>query len=219
MLLYKKHTRISMGIFGFGKGSKRNVRPDSGACKDNVPKKPEPDRLDRALAKARDERDFDALIGFMKDKDPLIRTEVAIRFGEIDGLTNKAIDALIDAIGDPNLMVRSTSLRALRHAGPAVHRAIPSLIQKIRTPGWQWYEKVEAIAILGCMGKESYTAIPSLLRATKDKEENIRIAASLALGMIGDRVAAETLEALAIHDQSDKVKDAALKGLLGMPKR
>ena len=220
IFLYKEHARISMGKFRSDKRRKRDRQRSKAEMRRNsMPENLEPDTIDRALTKAKEQRNFSMLIEFMKNQDHTIRCGAAAKLGDIDGLNEAAINALIGAINDSNHLVRKISMQVLRKIGPAAHKAVPSLIHKLRDSQLPWYEKIETVDLLGRIGKESYTAIPLLLKAVRSDDENMRVAAAISLGMIGSPVATEILETLAVNDPNENVKDAALKGLMEIHRR
>lgn len=125
-----------------------------------------------------------------------------------------ATPKLIGMLMNPNRTVaeRSLALNALASIGPAHPRVMPALVSSLK------YGGREAVAIralaadaLARQGPVAATATPALIRATRDRNEGVRLKVVAALGAIG-RPAAPAIprlvEILAL-DSSEAVRDAA----------
>jgi HEAT repeat protein len=203
----------SFGFYGKRKGANQ--------ARSNFAKNVEPDAWD-AFEAAKKSNDPDTIAKFIGDGNPGMRVAAIDALCGIGTLSPESIEALIRAVSDPVDAVQNLAVKTLCNIGPSARKAIPSLIQKFREPDCPYYYKPIIVLAIGSVGKgmgeDPYVVIPTLLKAIRSEDEAMRIAAATALGMIGDRVAAETLETLAIADQSEAVKDAALKALLQMKK-
>jgi len=205
-----------MQSFGFYR-----KRKGADPARSNFAKDVEPDAWG-AFEAAKKSNNPDTIAKFIGDESPSVRFAAVDALYGIGALSPGSVEALIRAVSDPVDAVQNLAVKTLCNAGPAARKAIPSLIQRFREPSCPYYYKPVIVLAIGSvgegMGEDPYVVVPTLLKATRSEDEGMRIAAAKALGMIGDSVAAETLETLAIADQSEAVKDAALKALLQMRK-
>ncbi len=140
---------------------------------------------------------------------------------EDTGLVENDLPALIEALGDPDEMVRLNAAYELGMMGAA---AVPALIEI-----WQesWEDKGSAGSENESFQHATYAlsaiggpAVPALINALQDENESIRAGAAYALGDIGN-VAQEAVPALtqALRDESAWVRRHATEalGLIGQP--
>jgi HEAT repeat protein len=150
-----------------------------------------------ALGEIRDPRAVDPLIGLLRDKDNEVRWEAALALGEI--ADPRALGPLESALRDPDRYVRYGSAVSLEKMGwapeePARYAfllagkqewdalagmgkdAIPSL--DIAAKDNDKFVRVMATRTLGQIGEEK--AIPSLYRAIRDPDDQVRWEAVMA---------------------------------------
>ncbi len=123
--------------------------------------------------------------------------------------TDAAIDALIaDAIGR-NAGTAAEAVRKLVNLGPA---AVPSLTQGL----WADSDTRRAcIAMLGMIGADARSAVPSLVRMLNDDNLEIRGGAARALGFIGAHSAIPALTKL-LDDKFPLVRLTAAESLISL---
>ncbi|MEM3071817.1 MAG: HEAT repeat domain-containing protein, partial [Candidatus Anstonellales archaeon] len=170
-----------------------------------------------ALGEIGDARAVPALIDALKDWEQNVRENAAKAIGKIaekGGDCSAAVPALIDALKDKNEDVREGAAEALGEIGDA--RAVPALIDALKDEKWYvrggaaialgkigvneeqlkeitrmleegktWEERNGAAIALGKIGDAR--AVPALIDALKDKNENVRENAAEALGEIAEK--------------------------------
>jgi CubicO group peptidase (beta-lactamase class C family) len=153
--------------------------------------------------------DMSALIGALKDSDPLVRENAAIALGRLGSAARQAVDPLVKALGDEDLYVRGTAAVALGRIGAA---AVPALVRALADENGE-VRRSAAIA-LGRLGASARGAIPALIAGLADRDENVRYAASVALGGLG-AAAQDAVPALteALHDRDPDVRGGAALAL------
>ena len=131
---------------------------------------------------ARDPAVVPPLSDCLKDSDEFIRGDAASALAEIGPAARTAVPAMAELLKDEWEPTRYDAARALGKIGPDAKTAVPVLIASVkRDRKYQFREDV--IASLREIGP---TAIPSLMEALKDKEDDfVRGTAAEALGWIG----------------------------------
>lgn len=121
----------------------------------------------------------------------------------------RAVEPLIKALSDKDTGVQYAVVTALGALGDP--RAVQPLLAVLRrTPGDTWVDQAAGLA-LGRLGVE---AVPELMVALADKQENIlvRAWAARALGTIGDKRAVALLKETLL-DENAHVQEASAEGL------
>jgi HEAT repeat protein len=90
---------------------------------------------------------------------------------------------------------------------------VASLSQAVQSPDLG--VRLQAIGSLGCMGRKSKQAVPSLIGALKDQSSSVRKLAALALGEIGSKAATVGLQE-ALQDQDASVSRSAALALMNI---
>jgi HEAT repeat protein len=138
--------------------------------------------------------------------DQDVRRKAALALGWMEDET--AVEPLIQALGDKDLLVREAVAHALGRIGDK--RAVEPLIQALRDKYGEVQER--AAEALGEIGDER--AIEPLIQALKDEGENVRTNAVWALGEMRDAIAVEPLiKALKDEDEYLSVQRATAEAL------
>lgn len=159
-----------------------------------------------------------ALIQASHDEDVRLRCHVLSALGWIAGRQRRStptgpdaqiVDALIEAVGDPDALVRRTATQALGLLG--VERAVPVLIAALTQRDGP---RLEAAQALGRM--HATPAVGALVGALCDPERAVRAAAAQALGQMGAAEAVLPLmQALEDEDGAVRVASSGALGQLG----
>jgi HEAT repeat protein len=175
-----------------------------------------------ALGRIGDARAIGGLLARLEDKDPSVRWMAAEALGRIGDA--RAMEPLTAALQDSDGDVRRAATEALVKIGaPAVgplttalknekdavrHAAAEALEQIGWRPDWS-----EAGAIYWIMKREwgkcveiGAPAVEPLIAALKNRNKDVRQAATEALGKIGDARAVEPLIAVLTHDQREDMR-------------
>jgi HEAT repeat protein len=88
----------------------------------------------------------------------------------------EAVPALVEALRD--VRIREETLEALRKIGPETPEAVPALIETLRIDGLRTFATQTLEGIGG-------RALPALVRAMKDENPNVRLAAVRIIGNLG----------------------------------
>ncbi|HEX5735802.1 MAG TPA: M56 family metallopeptidase [Blastocatellia bacterium] len=115
---------------------------------------------------------------------------------------SSAVQALIDALKDPDPEVREQALNALAQVGGSA--AVEALKQAITSDDWR--VRKQAAWGLGLRGGQGSTDL--LIAALRDQHPDVREQAAWALGLKGGRSAVEPLIA-ALKDQDERVRSQA----------
>jgi HEAT repeat protein len=130
--------------------------------------------------------------------------------------TPEAVAALAKAVADTDSEVRLRVLRVLGRIGAPAAKAIPAIV-----PVASASEKVEralrleAIRALGAIAVEPGTVVPLLLTALKDKDPEVRKAASVALASYGKEAVAGLRKVVAEGDPDSREGATAALGAIG----
>lgn len=165
---------------------------------------------DVVLEEERVKDEIEIQIELLKDPDWVVRREAVITLGEMGD--ERCVDPLVRALRDGDWQVREVTVEALGMVGsPAVDAVVKQLrnweVRKcaIRALGKMKDERVlepliaqlrsdefsqDATEALVELGKP---AVPQLVAALKDKDENIRKQAVIALGRLQDQDAIDPL--------------------------
>ena len=96
--------------------------------------------------------------------------------------TGSFADALIGALGSPNVLVRESGARALGQIGPEARSAVPGLTAALRDP--EWTVRRHAALALGMIGPPARSALPALEGLGRDASRPVREAARGAVTKI-----------------------------------
>lgn len=194
-------------------GDERAVEPLIAALKDKefVPRS----RAAKALGKIKAPNAVESLIAALKDKDEGVRSSAAEALGNIGDTS--AIKSLIKTLKEKNRYVRENSVKALKKMGWKPGNDTEKVYYLIAVEDWDELVKIgkpavdPLIKLLKCkglyyqdyIGKASVVkalgeigdprAVDPIIRASKDKDENIRKESEKALGKIKDPVAEEAI--------------------------
>jgi len=138
-----------------------------------------------ALAIIGSERAVNLLLQCLKDEDPIIRVDAAVRVGETRN--ERAIETLITALQSDNLPLRAHATRALGHIGS--EKAIEPLRTALKDG--ERMVRGDAIEALKDIGTEA--AAEALTVVLQDEDGFLRQKAILAIGAIGSEKYIEVL--------------------------
>jgi len=150
--------------------------------------------VDKALEALKDLRDDGReaeplVLAFVKHDDESIRFRAIDTLGAIGG--EAGISALIETMGDDDVVVRSYAAAALGDLGPNARKAVPILSEAVVHPDTprSFLLRRRAVEALGKIGPAARPALPNLLEVLKNREKpsDIRGAAASALGNIAPR--------------------------------
>ncbi len=143
---------------------------------------------------------------FNKYNDPYVRMNAAEALGEIGD--ERAVDALIKALGDEDWYIRRAAAEALGNIGDK--RAVDSLIKALEDENWE--VRLAAAKALGYIGAKE--AVDELIdRLLNDSAEEVRVRAAESLGLIGEPQALTALQQAVEKDSSNWVRSAASKAI------
>jgi HEAT repeat protein len=167
----------------------------------NVPEKPDgADELEK--------QGVEGLVHALRDStDPMVRQYAAYLLGKAQN--PRAIQPLIEALGDFDKSVREQAMLALSALGKA---AIEPLSAAMKEPKWE--TRYRAAEALGKIADEK--AVKPLIQALKDNRDHVRYMAVKGLREFGDSDATEPLIIL-LEDENRYVRMMAVHvlGALG----
>jgi HEAT repeat protein len=155
-----------------------------------------------------------SLLAALKDRNPAVRSAAALVLGQPDCEEKAVVKPLLAALDDREVEVRQAAAVALEDValkGSAQVRpldeAIPDLARGLKDPDI----RSEAALALARMGGK---AVPTLVRALADQDEDVRKAVAGALGSVGPkgRVAVPALIER-LKDRSHDVRTCAVEAL------
>jgi 3-methyladenine DNA glycosylase AlkD len=117
----------------------------------------------------------------LENQDANIRAAAAWGLGYIGSEANESIPVLIQALGDEDETVCQAAAWALGGIGSA---AVPTLIQVLEDKDLDADLRKYAAIALGQAGTEAEEAIPNLILALEDENEEVRTGAKIALWYI-----------------------------------
>ncbi|MCK5717404.1 MAG: HEAT repeat domain-containing protein [Thiomargarita sp.] len=156
------------------------------------------------------------LIDAFGDEDAEVRRAAIRTIGNIGPAASKVISRLILKLLDNNREVRRAVEIAMLNINPqwqssdAMHRALPHLVKALK----EGKERHLAAAALGKIGADAVKAVPYLINALADKQQDVCIASAFALGNLGEvaHAAIPYLNKLLQHSEW-KMRSAAIGAL------
>src|SRR5512136_2788158 len=163
----------------------------------NVPEKPEgADELEK--------KGIEGLVFALRDStDPMVRQYAAYLLGMTKN--PRAIQPLVEALGDFDKSVREQAMLALSSIGKA---AIEPLSAAMKEPRWE--TRYRAAEALGKIADEK--AVKPLTQALKDNRDHVRYMATKGLREIGDSDAIDPMIIL-LKDENRYVRMMAARAL------
>ncbi len=184
-----------------------------GALKDGVPtvrQKAQISLLPRP-GEAVDSEQARDLVAALEAQDFMTRTDAMSIIAGLAPNIPEAIPGLIKALRDPNIDVRWLAADTLARFGSPV---VPVLIAELNDSSSEnYFHLAQAI---GEIGPAASAAVPRLIALLNDNAERTRQAAAAALGKIRSKEAVGPLERLLTTEQSEIVREAALKSLAAL---
>jgi len=96
-----------------------------------------------------------------------------------------AIPAIVNAMTDPDGLVRYEAGRALSHFGPKAKAAVPQIMAMLKDPQTKSELRYDAIRVLPDIGPDTKAALGVLVEALDDKEVEVRNASLFAISELG----------------------------------
>ncbi|MFN7953882.1 MAG: HEAT repeat domain-containing protein [bacterium] len=116
--------------------------------------------------------------------DPLVRVAAARAAADLGPLALDSLPSLGELLADSNPVVRESAVHALAALAPAVDDSnVSSLVHTASTAGPE-APRVGAIHALGALGARAHAATDALTALSKDRDGDVRRAASEALGKV-----------------------------------
>ncbi|MFQ5796574.1 MAG: HEAT repeat domain-containing protein [Candidatus Bipolaricaulia bacterium] len=130
-------------------------------------------------AHADQDQDINKLIEALMDDDVFVLIAAAEALGRMGPAARDAVPALVEALGDPQSLMRRHAAEALRRIGPD---AVPALIEALMDRDWRVSQA--AAWALGEIGPDARDAVLALTEALQDELYFVREAAAEALEKI-----------------------------------
>lgn len=130
----------------------------------------------------------------LKSSDPRARKSAAQAL--VDRPDPRALDGLLQVLGDEHSWVRGTAIEALGKIGDS--RALDPLLALFASEQ-EWSVRVDLVEALGRIGDER--ALDVVLAALADEDDNVRLGAMDALGAVGSAKASPALMSILIGDE------------------
>lgn len=123
------------------------------------------------------------IVPLLRHKDDSeIRWNAARTLGKIGPAAKEAAPKLVEAMKDPEPLVREHAAEALGDIGPEAKETIPELVKALQDADAR--VRRDAVRSLGQMGPAAKSGIESIRPLLKDKEERVRKAARTSLQQI-----------------------------------
>ncbi len=160
-------------------------------------------------AAVQDEQQINVWIASVKDRSLASDKRLAAidELGKAGPKARAAVSALVEALGDPDAMVRSASAFTLGFIGTDAAAVVPALTKTLDDS--DKFVRSGAANGLAMFGPQSGTAVPELTRALDDAYAPVRSAAARALGRIGPDARPAASRLLGLLGDSDKFVRAA----------
>ena len=155
----------------------------------------------------------DALVRMLKSKDGNQRWGAAMALGHLSPPPKGVVSALVDAMKDPQPVVRRYAAEALgRYDGPEGETAMQALLAAMRDP--DFWVRNSAGRSLASHGKAAAEAVPAIIRLLRTEDRNLRREAAKTLGKFGPSAGVAIAALLvALDDEKDHVRRSAEKAL------
>jgi HEAT repeat protein len=134
--------------------------------------------------KVRNRKVIAALQGALHDTDWYVRSLAASSLGECSSISTVAILDLVEALNDPHGFVRVDAAFALWRTTPRYTQRASDVIAEVLETEQNVYIKGYAAQRLGEMGAGAKSAVPALVRASKDQDDEVSGPATQALKRI-----------------------------------
>jgi HEAT repeat protein len=150
-----------------------------------------------------------ALVGKLDDPDPFVRKVAAEALGKIKDARPEVLTAMVAKLSTDE---RDLVIGPLSRFGAAAEPATRALIAIVKNDSLGDRTRWEAIQTLGEIGPGARDAIPALIDALKDRDDDVREHAAESLGDIGAIEAVPQLT-MALADESPEVRRDAVRSL------
>ncbi len=154
------------------------------------------------------------LIEALNDPDINIRKNAAFALGSMGAEAIEAVPALLAALKDADQSLRMDVAVALRHIGPTSTEVLEFAIADLTNTLTDENPQVRQGAAfgLGILSQEAASAVPHLIATLKDSDEEVQIAAAIALKRIGQAAVPALTAALNDEQMSVRAKAAFALG-------
>ena len=83
-------------------------------------------------------------------------------------MRHEAVPALVNALSDPNPIVRQRAIKIIARIGPDANTAVPALVERLRDSDKN--VRIAAARALGQIGPDGKDAIPALMQALQEDD-------------------------------------------------
>jgi HEAT repeat protein len=135
-----------------------------------------------------------ALIQLLNDRDPDVRSAVAVACGWVGPSAQDAVPALVNRyLSDASDEVGLYSAQSLGWIQPEPEQVLPALVKNLEKGGGRrWLTYDETFLVLGKLGPKAQAAVPTLLKIVNDQNDpTFRTSAARALKKIDPAAAAK----------------------------
>ena len=241
----KARSILALGLLGEQLHHRIDMKEVTKAVVENI-NDPDPYircRCVSALGRLGDKSVLDILINSLHDKNEGVRVCAADSIGWLKVTSTVAVDNLIQGLGDPNQLVRSSCIKALvligqpnvifdhivamlKDSDPYVRQDAATALGNIQQPGafnalFQYIQNetdIKPSLAAQALGKLGLQVFDALINKLSDNDPNIRYWTTIALGYVGDNRAMPYLEKIIEHDVGEtrtraKIVTAAKKAI------
>jgi len=160
-------------------------------------------------ARAQSEEQIAALIRNLGSPKVRERRSAAVALGKMGGRALPAAKSLVQRLGDPDRSVRNAAVEALVSIGPKVFPELRAAFAHADSN-----IRVQAAVVAGRMGRNALDLVPDLIRLHADRSEDVRAAATWAIGVIRPLSRAAVAALIArLKDESPYPRQLAARGL------
>lgn len=163
-----------------------------------------------------------AMLELLRDKDPLLRGDEAVRIGAtFRAKAASAITPLRNSLWDHDSEVRASAAESIGRIGPTARQAVPALIALLSNDEEEDHVLSAAAEALGLIGPDSKAAVLVLQQRLKHPNWYVRVSAALALWHIDQDMTGLPIAIEGLQNRNYRVRVVAAETLahLKQPER